>query len=403
MPTRDLLFSNGRGHVLAGRLDLPVAGIPRAYALFAHCFTCGKDLRAARRLTAALAAHGIGTLRFDFTGLGRSEGDFGDTSFTTNIDDLVAAADALEEEVGRGPSVLIGHSLGGAAVLHAAHRIPSSRAVATIGAPADPEHVRRLIGAGEADVRRDGSAEVSIGGRPFRIGLDFIDSLEGRGPETIGALRKALLVLHSPTDTIVGIENAARIYGAAKHPKSFVSLDGADHLLADGRDARFAANMIAAWAERYVDAPAYGPDADGYDVVAEIGETGFTTVLGAGGHALVADEPKSVGGADAGPSPYDLVLAGLGACTAMTLRMYADRKEWPLVGARIRLRHGKIHTRDCDDCETELGRIDEVQREVELVGPLDEAQRARLLEIANKCPVHKSLHSEVKVRSALRD
>ncbi len=401
MPTRDLVFSNGRGQVLAGRLDLPVAGPPRAYALFAHCFTCGKDLRAARRLADELGAHGIATLRFDFTGLGRSEGDFGETSFTTNLDDLVAAASALEDEVGRGPSLLIGHSLGGAAVLHAATRIPSSRAVAVIGAPADPEHVRRLV-VGEEAIRRDGVAEVSIGGRPFRIGAEFLDSLGGRGMDVVGALRRALLVLHSPTDRIVGIENAARIYGAAKHPKSFVSLDGADHLLSDGRDARFAATMIATWAERYIDAPAFGPDADGYDVVAEIGGSGFTTVLGAGGHPLVADEPKSVGGAEAGPTPYDLVLAGLGACTVMTLRMYADRKDWPLTAARVRLRQGKIHAADCAHCETKSGKIDRIDREVELVGPLDDEQRARLMQIADKCPVHKTLHAEVDVNSTLR-
>lgn len=403
MPTRELLFSNGRGQVLAGHLDLPVGAPPRAVALFAHCFTCGKDLRAARQLTDELTQHGVATLRFDFTGLGRSDGDFGDTSFTTNVQDIVAAATALEDELGRGPGILIGHSLGGAAVLHAASQIPSSKAVATIGAPSDPSHVRRLVSGGEEEIRATGSAEVSIGGRPFRIGADFLDSIEGaQTAEVFANLRRALLVLHSPVDTIVGVENAAAIYSAAKHPKSFVSLDGADHLLGREADARFAATMIATWAERYIDAADFGPDDEGFDVVAEIGETGFTTVIGAAGHVLLADEPASVGGEDAGPSPYDLLLSGLGACTAMTLRMYAKHKDWPLLGARVRLRHGKVHARDCDEVESSTGRIDVIDRELELIGPLDEEQRTRLMEIADKCPVHRTLHAEVLVRSALR-
>ncbi len=406
MKTTRIKFEGALGTALSGRLDTPAVGPPSAWALFAHCFTCGKDLHAIRHITRALAARGIATLRFDFTGLGQSEGGFEDTTFTTNADDLVAAAQWLSKNRSA-PQLLVGHSLGGAAVLHAASRIPSARAVATIGAPCDPHHVANLLESSREEIERDGVATVTLAGRPFRISKAFLDDLAYRSPKAIvRRLGRALLILHAPSDETVGIENAKQLYEAARHPKSFLSLDSADHLLSQARDAQYAGDVIAAWAGRYVDAQTPEQlriDADGHQVAVHTGAKGFRTEIVVGGHRLVADEPVSVGGTDAGPTPYDLVVAGLGACTSMTLRMYADRKEWPLAGATIRLSHQKIHATDCTDCETDAGRVDEIQREVTLHGDLDDDQRARLLAIADKCPVHRTLHGEIKVRTELVD
>ena len=393
---------------LAARLDLP-RGTPRAYALFAHCFTCTKDIFAAGRIADGLTRHGIGVLRFDFTGLGASEGEFANTNFSSNVGDLVAAADWMRAER-QAPRLLIGHSLGGAAVLAAAAQVAESVAVCTIGAPADPAHVRHLFHGAADEIETKGEAEVLLAGRPFRIRKQFLDDIEGHKLEKlIGEMRKALLVFHGPRDQTVGIDNAGRIFGAAKHPKSFVSLDGADHLLSRREDAVYVADVIAAWAERYVEpaeavaeaAPAAPADAV---VVAETGEGKFAQVVSVGGvHTLRADEPERYGGTDSGPSPYDLLLAGLGACTTMTVRMYADRKGLPLERVSATLRHNKIHAEDCQSCETQAGKIDRIEREIELVGPLDEAARAKLLEIADKCPVHRTLHSEVLVETRLKE
>lgn len=374
MPTESIRFPGPHGQ-LAARLDTPV-GRPRAYALFAHCFTCSKESKAAAYVSQALAGYGIATLRFDFSGL----------EFTSNIDDLLAAAGWLRENRAA-PQVLAGHSLGGAAVLAAAGRIAEARAVATIGAPFEPAHVTRLL--------KDS---------PMKVSKEFLDDLARQNPaETIGALRKPLLVFHSPRDTIVEIENASKIFLAAKHPKSFVSLDRADHLLTQKADAQYAATVLAAWASRYLDAP---PEAEAAEVVpgvrvAEAGEGRFAQLVQAGRHRLRADEPVAVGGDDSGFGPYDLLLAALGACTSMTVRMYAEQKKWPLRRVSVELKHDKVHAADCAECETREGRIDKIERVLTLEGELDDAQRQRLLEIANKCPVHRTLHSEVWVPTRL--
>lgn len=403
MKTLRVTFPNADGLELSGVLGLPSSSRPAAWALLAHCFTCGKDLTAARTLAEALADQGIATLRFDFTGLGRSEGDFADTTFSHDLADLVAAADWLQANHGA-PQLLIGHSLGGAAVLFAAQRIPSARAVVTIGAPFHPEHVARLLGDAADVIDERGEATVQLAGRPFTVRKAFVDDVRARDPQAVlRTLRKALLVLHAPLDASVSIDNAAYIYQAARHPKSFISLDGADHLLSERDDARYAGRTIASWAERYLElAPPVPLDPGEHEVVTHTGAGSFHTEIVAGPHRFVADEPASVGGDDDGPDPYELLQASLGACTSMTLQMYARRKRWPLHGARVRLTHRKIHVEDCADCESEGGKIDEIVREIELQGPLDDSQRARLLEIADRCPVHRTLHGETKVRSHLR-
>lgn len=400
-------FPGALGTPLAARLDLP-ASPPLAFALFAHCFTCSKDTLAASRISAALTGRGFGVLRFDFTGLGSSEGDFANTNFSSNVADLAAAAAWLRDHH-QAPKILIGHSLGGAAVLAAAAQVPEAVAIATIGAPFDPAHVRHLLQSATAEIEAAGEAEVTLAGRKFRIRKQFLDDIASHNSRGyIAALRRALLIFHSPRDTTVDIENAAHIYAAAKHPKSFVSLDNADHLLTRKEDAVYVASVLAAWASRYLDEPAPQPQAadnveSGTVVVTETREGKFTQEIRAGAHHMRADEPAAAGGNDSGPSPYDLLLAGLGACTSMTIRMYSDLRQLPLERVSVKLRHDKVHAQDCAECETREGKIDRIEREIELTGALDEAQRAKLLEIANKCPVHRTLHSEVWIATRLKD
>ncbi len=384
------------GHRLAGLLETPVTP-PLAYALFAHCFTCGKDVAAASRISRALVAKGIAVLRFDFTGLGNSDGDFANTSFSSNLDDLVAAAEALGE---RGPQLLIGHSLGGAAVLAAAHRIESATAVVTIGAPAEPGHVKHLFAGRLEDIERDGRAEVTLGGRQFTIARSFVDDLAAHPTtERVRALNRALLILHAPLDELVSIDEARKIYEGAKHPKSFVALDGADHLLSRPRDSDYAATVIAAWATRFL--PEAPSDALPHGQVRVKTAGKFTQAVTMGPHHLVADEPTSVGGTDLGGSPYDLLLAGLGACTSMTLSMYARRKQWPLESVTVDLVHERIHAKDCETCEEKEGKIERITRSIRMEGPLDDEQRARLLEIADKCPVHRTLEGRPHIVTKL--
>lgn len=404
MPAERFDFANDHGERLSALLDLP-SGRPRAYALFAHCFTCGKDIHAAKRIAAGLTALGIAVLRFDFTGLGSSEGEFANTTFSSNVGDLIAAARHMREQ-GHAPAILIGHSLGGAAILAAAGSIPEARAVVTIAAPADPAHVTHLLRDEIAAIRESGEREVSLGGRVFRIRREFLDDIEThKQTERIAKLHKALLVFHSPTDEVVGIDNATAIFVAAKHPKSFVSLAGADHLLSQKEDAAYVANVIAVWAERYLEMPMPMEnieDGPGGVTVTETGQGKFQQEIRAGRHSLIADEPLAQGGLNSGPTPYDLVLAGLGACTSMTLRMYADHKGLPLERVSVALKHSRIHAADCETCETKEGKVDRIERVLTLTGELDADQRKRLLEIADKCPVHRTLTSEIDIRTMER-
>jgi putative redox protein len=407
MNTKNITFANARGEQLAARLELPDDEQPLAYALFAHCFTCSKDLKAVVNISRALSLRRIAVLRFDFTGLGESEGDFSATTFSSEVSDLVAAAGFLEREY-EAPRLLIGHSLGGTAVLAAAANIPSTAAVVTIAAPFDPANLRHLLGVSAEQIEQSGQATVSISGRDFIIRKSLLDDLAAQQPTEARRLKGALLVMHSPHDLVVGIENAAAIYRAASHPKSFISLDSADHLLSDAEDSRYAGSIIATWAARYLTLPDTSPPAPvppeviDNRVTARTGVDGFRTELFANGFPLVADEPVEFGGGNEGPSPYEYLLAALGACTGMTIRMYAHSKGWPLQDVVVRLSHQKVHAEDCRDCDEKGGQIDSIVREVEFHGELDEAQRQRLLEIAGRCPVHRTLTGEVRIETTLR-
>lgn len=411
-----LEFPGSQGNALAARLDMP-EGKVQAYALFAHCFSCSKDVFAATRVSRSLTEAGIAVLRFDFTGLGHSEGDFSNTNFSSNIDDLVSAADFLRKNH-KAPSILIGHSLGGTAVLAATHHIPETRAVVTIAAPADPQHVKELLHDDIDTIEQQGYAEVNLGGRPFTIQKQFLTDVAAQPQaERIRTLGAALLVMHSPVDRIVGVDNARKIFDLARHPKSFVALDGANHLLSRREDSQFAADIISAWAARYAFAeqPPVAeestaasatetvtevPREPGVVLVEETGNGTFQQLISSGGHTLLADEPDPIG-TDTGLAPYELLLAGLGACTSMTLRMYADRKKLPLEKVHVRLAHSRVHAKDCEDCETTSGHIDHIDREITLIGDLTDEVRSRMLEIADRCPVHRTLHSEIKVTNVL--
>lgn len=401
-----ITFPGGLGHELAARLDVPLAGV-RAYALFAHCFTCTKDIVGARQIAATLASLGIAVLRFDFTGLGSSEGEFQNTSFSSNVEDLVHAADHLREHY-RAPAIIIGHSLGGAAVLAAAHRIPEAKAVITIGAPSDVAHVLHHFQARLDDIERDGVANVTLAGRTFPISRGFVEDATRQALEHhIANLRKALLIMHAPGDQTVGIEHATAIFTAAKHPKSFVSLDSADHLLSRRQDAAYAAQVIAVWASRYVSQNEENVGEDRHDgvVVAETGAGKFQNEIIAGRHRLLADEPASAGGLDSGPSPYDYLAAALGACTSMTLRVYAGYKQFELGRLTVSVKHGKLPAEHCEDCgkaaEGQSGKIDRFERVISVESGVDAAMADKLIEIAGKCPVHRTLETRSAIVTKL--
>ncbi len=402
MPTERVSFAGHDGSTLAARLDLP-DGPVLATALFAHCFTCSKDIPAARRVSARLAAMGIAVLRFDFTGLGHSEGEFANTTFTSNIEDLIAAAQYLNQRK-MAPALLIGHSLGGAAVLRARAGIPTVKAVVTMGAPSDPGHVSHHFEDSLDRIEQEGLAEVMLGGRPFHIGKQFVDDIsQVTLLSAIAELKAALLVLHAPLDETVSIDNASTIFLAAKHPKSFVTLDNADHLISRESDAEYAADVIAAWVSRYIDLkpPAPPPGApEGVVRVTEADPDGFMQDIQSGPrHHLIADEPASYGGTDKGMSPYGFLSAGLGACTSMTIRMYARRKGWPLEEIGVDVCHDKVHAQDAGLAAD--GKVDQFQRKIRLVGQLSDSQRAKLLEIADKCPVHRTLEGTAHITTKL--
>jgi putative redox protein len=401
MATEKREFQSANGNTLAARFDRP-DGEVRGYALFAHCFTCTKDILAARRIANHLARLGVAVLRFDFTGLGSSQGEFANTSFASNVEDLVKAAEYMRQQ-GEAPSILIGHSLGGAAVLAAATEIPDVKGVVTIGAPADAEHVLEMFDDKIDEIEKNGFAEVSLAGRPIKIGKSFIEAArETKLTDRIAKIRGSILVLHSPLDQTVGIGNATRIFQAAKHPKSFVSLGEADHLLTQEQDAEYAAEMISAWASRLLpkDRP-QGEEPIEHVRVKETRDSKFQNTVQAGKHRLFADEPASVGGTDTGPSPYDFLSAALGACTSMTLRMYAEFKKIELGAVTVDVSHDKIHYKDCQECSEEdqakMGKIDRFERRITIEGDVSPEIADKIEEIANKCPVHRTLVKNSKV------
>lgn len=406
MQFQKLFFENRSGQKLAARLDLPVDQKPKAYAIFAHCFTCTKNLNAVVNINRSLTKEGIAVLRFDFTGLGESEGDFSETNFSSNISDLIAAAEFLDAAY-ESPKLLIGHSLGGAAVLQATSHIPSVKAVATIAAPSNLSHLKRMLGDSEEKIRETGEAHIRLAGKEFRIKKQFMDDLDdSRMKATISEIRKPLLIMHSEKDNIVSIENAFEIFATAGQPKSFIALNGADHLLSNREDSLYVGDILAAWAKKYIGIPleeSRTRDLKDNRVVVRTEKTGYQTEITTGGHRFIADEPIAVGGADTGPNPYDYLVAALGACTSMTIRMYADRKSFPLDAVVVRLKHQKVYADDCKECEGQNRKIDVIDREIELIGALDEQQRARLLEIADRCPVHRTLHSGIRVNTSLKD
>ena len=404
MNLQKVTFKNKEGQELVGRLELPADGHPHNFVLFAHCFTCNKNLLAVKNIGKALSNNGFAVLRFDFTGLGESEGEFADTNFSGNVKDLVAAADYLKANY-KAPSLLIGHSLGGAAVIFAASEIPSVKAVATIGAPSSPIHVKHLLKSSIDEINSAGKSTVNLGGRVFTIKKQFLDDLESKSlPETAKQLRKPLLIMHSPQDQTVEIKNAEEIYIAAHHPKSFISLDGADHLLSDKRDSVYVGRVIASWAGRYLNIPLPTPIKTKQQVVASLDkDDGFSTQMKIGNHYIMADEPLDYGGNDFGPSPYDLVSAGLSACTAMTIQMYAKRKQWDVQNVEVHTSYSKTHAQDCEACESPSAKIDTFERAVKLSGDLDKKQIERILQIADKCPVHKTLHSASQIITSLAE
>lgn len=401
----NITFENRQGQMLAGVLHRSGDAQVNTCAVFAHCFTCTKNSKAAVRISEALAAEGITVLRFDFTGLGQSEGDFSHTHFSSNVDDLVDAASFMTAR-GQAPALLIGHSLGGTAVLAAAHEIESAAAVATIGSPASAEHVLQLIEDDLGEIETEGQARVRLAGRPFNIKRDFVEDVRTQSVcENLPGLRKALLVMHSPVDELVSIDQAALIYTHAKHPKSFVSLDKADHLLTRDRDSRYAARVLAAWASRYVSHESIETGSarhvPGATVVEGRNADGFLVSVNANGHRLIGDEPLEQGGTNLGPTPYDLLGGALSSCTVMTLNFFARREKLPLEQVEVVVRHDRIHAADCEGCEKKSGKIDRFTREISLTGELDEEQRALLLKIADRCPVHRTLENEITIESRL--
>lgn len=404
MKNTKLNIQNSKRHKLQAYLELPANQKPNQYAIFAHCFTCSSTLSAVKNISRALTHHGFGVVRFDFTGLGRSEGEFAESHFSANVDDLLAVSHYVETNY-EAPTLLVGHSLGGAAVIVAASKLDSIKAVVTIGAPATVNHVTHLFSHGIEEVKEKGEVEINIGGRPFKINQEFVEDFSKTNlPEITKNLRKPLLIMHAPFDQIVGIENAHKLYHDAHHPKSFVSLDQADHLLSNNRDSGYAGHVIGAWVQRYFE-PRENQmlDSKGEQLVAHLNlkEDNFTTNIQTKKHSLIADEPGSVGGDDFGPSPYDYLSAGLAACTVMTLKLYAERKGWDLQEVFVYVTYSKKHSDDLMLDVEKPTRLDHLQKQLEFVGNLDEKQKQRLKEIASKCPLHKTLQSDVIINTEI--
>ena len=403
MAFKKVSFKNNKGINLSGKIDFPLSKRIDAYAIFVHVFTGHKNLNGAKYISRALTMNGIAVLRFDLTGLGESEGDFSKTNFSSNVDDIVAAADFLSNEF-EAPSIIVGQSLGGAASVYAAEQIDSIKAVATIGTPSQPEHVTHLLGCNIEDIEKDGFAMVNIGGRQFKIEKQFLDDLRTKDMyNKIKQLRKAILIMHSPQDEIVDIENAAKIYNAAHHPKSFITLDQANHMLSDKNDAHYTGNVIASWVKRYIPLPEKEKLATDKQVIAQLGDEGFTTEILAGKHGLIADEAESLGGNDFGPSPYELLNAALASCTAMTLQMYARRKKWDLKDVKVHLSFSRSYKEDCENCSSSERRLEFFEKTLDIEGDLNEEQVNRLIEIANRCPVHRTLEGNPKFKTHVRN
>ena len=404
MNTVRLEIENRKGLKLQAYLELPANQKPNHFAIFAHCFSCNSNFNAVKNISRSLSNHGFGVLRFDFTGLGRSEGEFAESHFSANVEDLLDVSAFLEKNY-KAPSLLVGHSLGGAAVIVAASKLENVKAVATVGAPATVGHVTHLFSHGIDDIPEKGEVEVKIGGRPFKINQEFVNDFSKTDlPEIIKDLRKPLLVMHAPFDKVVGIENAHEIYHNAIHPKSFVSLDDADHLLSRPKDSIYVGKMIGTWVERYFEQEENKMiSTEGEQLVGHLNllEDNFTTSIQTKKHSFIADEPESVGGEDFGPSPYDFLSAGLAACTVMTLKMYAERKKWDLQEVFVYITYSKKHSDDLDIAVDTPTRFDHLKKKLKFIGNLDEKQRQRLKEIAAKCPVHKTLQSKIIIETEL--
>lgn len=397
----EVSFKNADSKELKGVLELPTNIQPANFILFAHCFTCNKNFHAPSNISKSLASKGYGVLRFDFTGLGDSEGEFEDTNFSSNVQDLLAAAEFLKKEY-QPPTMIVGHSLGGAAALFASKKLDSVKCMVTINAPSNLSHVQKHFESSLDEIEKEGFANIKIGGRSFKIKEQFITDLKtNQNASALTDIRKSLLIMHSPQDEIVSIEHAEELYKAAWHPKSFVSLDGADHMLSTKKDSEYVGSVIAAWASRYLKEPKAPELETDHEVMANLGATGFTTQIIAGNHHLIADEPVKVGGSDLGPNPYELVSSGLAACTSMTIQMYARRKKWEIKNVETHVSYSKKHAKDCEECENDMAKIDNFEREISIKGDLDEKQLKRLMEIADKCPVHKTLSSKAQITTKL--
>lgn len=400
MKIERVVFKNKSGQNLSGRLYLPLDNPPRFFALFAHCFTCSKNFKAVSNISDTLSQYGVAVLSFDFTGLGNSEGDFEDTGFSSNVSDLIASAAYLEENY-QAPKLLIGHSLGGAAVIFAAEKLDSVKAVVTLGAPSEPKHVKHLFEEGIEEIKREGRAKVNIGGRPFYISREFVEDLESKNlSEVLADLRKAVLIMHAPQDQVVDISNAATLYQHAHHPKSFISLDKADHLLTAEVESRYAGEIISTWVKKYLPAEISENDTEGHQVKVRLFGKGYTSEILTPYHHLLADEPKSVGGENLGPTPYDLLMASLGTCTVMTLKMYAERKGWDLDEIVVFMNHDKVHKQDSKDFDKPGAKVSRFTRKLQISGEITDEMKTKLLEIADKCPVHRTLHEDIIVETS---